>query len=261
MSSSSNGELPDQELERLRQLNRQYQKQVSETAQLNTELQLKVDELEPEQNRLLMLQSPLSPNIIQNLQDSLHDMQMEQLFITLSPASQKRLLRWETKFIQRLERRFPKSKRQQQQPNQELEGLRELNRQYQQQVSQTAQLNWELQQKVDELELEKIRSPLLSPLSPIIAQNLQPAMMSVATLDENKVQVLTPAANAQFNLYPHLAVMTTAGKQETPRLTVESSLHTYLAGFYAYVSPSDNIAFQTTHQDIYKTLIQALYDG
>jgi hypothetical protein len=174
MSSSSNGEQPDQELERLRQLNRQYQKQVSETAQLNTELQLKVDELEPEQNRLLMLQSPLSPNIIQNLQDSLHDMQMEQLFMTFSPASKKRLLRWETKFIQRLERRFPKSKRQQQQPNQELERLRELNRQYQQQVSQTAQLNRELQQKVDELELEKIRSPLLSPLSPIIAQNLQP---------------------------------------------------------------------------------------
>jgi len=147
------------------------------------------------------------------------------------------------------------------QPNQELDEMRERTRQSQEQVSQTAQLNRELQQKVDELELEKIRSPLLSPLSPIIAQNLQPAMMSVATLDENKVQVLTPAANAQFSLYSHLAVMTTAGKQETPRLTVESSLHTYLAGFYAYVSPSDNIAFQTTHQDIYKTLIQALYDG
>jgi chromosome segregation ATPase len=172
MSSSSNGEQPDQELERLRQLNRQYQKQVSETAQLNTELQLKVDELEPEQNRLLMLQSPFSPNIIQNLQDSLHDMQMEQLFMTFSPASKKRLLRWETKFIQRLERRFPKSKRQQQQPNQELERLRELNRQYQQQVSQTAQLNRELQQKVDELEVElQGRSPLQSPLSSL--QKLQ----------------------------------------------------------------------------------------
>ncbi len=83
-----------------------------------------------------------------------------------------------------------------------------------------------------------------------------------------------PMDDAQFNLYLHenflkttnlfsdikLAVLTTAMKKETP-LTVESSLHTYLAGFYAYVSPSDNITFQTTNQDIYKTLIQALYDG
>jgi len=82
-----------------------------------------------------------------------------------------------------------------------------------------------------------------------------------------------PMDDAQFNLYLHekflkttnlfsdikFAVLTTAMKKETP-LTVES-LHTYLAGFYAYVSPSDNIAFQTTNQDIYKTLIQALYDG
>ena len=72
--------------------------------------------------------------------------------------------------------------------NQELERMRELIRQSQQQVSQTAQLNRELQQKVDELELElQVRSSLQSPLSPLPAQNLQPAMSSVATLDENTV--------------------------------------------------------------------------
>ena len=46
MSSSSNEEQTNQELDRLRELNRQYQEQVSQTAQLNRELQQKVDELE-----------------------------------------------------------------------------------------------------------------------------------------------------------------------------------------------------------------------
>ena len=80
--------------------------------------------------------------------------------------------------------------------------------------------------------------------------------------------------DAQFNLYLHenflkttnlfseikLAVITTAIKQETP-LTVEF-LQTYLAGFRASIYPPEEIAFGTTnHQDIYKTLIQAFYDG
>ena len=57
-----------------------------------------------------------------------------------------------------------------------------------------------------------------------------------------------------------LAVITTAIKQETP-LTVES-LQTYLAGFRASIYPlSEEIAFGTINQDIYKTLIQAFYDG
>ena len=87
--------------------------------------------------------------------------------------------------------------------------------------------------------------------------------------------ILTTMDNAHSNLYLHgnflkstnlfseikLAVITTAIKQETP-LTVES-LQTYLlAGFRASVYPlSEEIAFGTTNQDIYKTLIQAFYDG
>jgi hypothetical protein len=40
------------------------------------------------------------------------------------------------------------------------------------------------------------------------------------------------------------------------------SLHTYLAGFCASISPfSDEIAFRATDQDLHKTLIQAFYDG
>ena len=72
-----------------------------------------------------------------------------------------------------------------------------------------------------------------------------------------------PMDDAQFNLYLHEKFLkTTKGKRkkETP-LTVES-LHTYLAGFCASISPfSDEIAFRATHQDLNKTLIQAFYDG
>jgi hypothetical protein len=83
-----------------------------------------------------------------------------------------------------------------------------------------------------------------------------------------------PTNDASFDLYINekflkttnlfseikLAVITTAMKKETP-LTVES-LHTYLAGFCASISPfSDEIAFRATDQDLNKTLIQAFYDG
>jgi len=87
------------------------------------------------------------------------------------------------------------------QPNQELDQMRERIRQYQEQVSQTAQLNRELQQKVDGLELElQVRSSLLSPLSPLPAQNLQPAMSSVATLDENTVQQMIINSQAALEI-------------------------------------------------------------
>jgi len=46
MSSSSNEEQTNQELDRLKKIIGQYQEQVSQTAQLNRELQQKVDELE-----------------------------------------------------------------------------------------------------------------------------------------------------------------------------------------------------------------------
>jgi len=59
-----------------------------------------------------------------------------------------------------------------------------------------------------------------------------------------------------------LAVITPAIPKETPR-TMKSLEHTYLAGFGASISTlSRKIAFRNTNQDIlYKTLIQALYDG
>jgi len=89
----------------------------------------------------------------------------------------------------------------QEQTNQELDRLRDLNRQYQEQVSQTAQLNRELQQKVDKLEMEQqIRSSLLSPLSPLSAHNLQPAMASVAILDENTVHQIITNSQAAFRI-------------------------------------------------------------
>jgi len=78
----------------------------------------------------------------------------------------------------------------------------------------------------------------------------------------NKIRILyqqkTLTSTHLFSL--KLAVITISIPKEIPR-TMESPQHTYLAGFYAYVSPSDNTAFQTTNQDISKTLIQALYDG
>ena len=69
----------------------------------------------------------------------------------------------------------------------EMDRLRKLNRQLQQKESETASLNTVLQQKIDDLELEKItRSPLT--FSPNPALNLQASMKSVAPLDETRVE-------------------------------------------------------------------------
>jgi len=144
--------------------------------------------------------------------------------------------------------------------------------------------------KAVEIEQRKLSDPVLTPpairawklLFDVYANNPSRRMTMYEAFGKQAIRSLMimfpespiPMDDAQFNLYLHekflkttnlfsdikLAVLTTAMKKETP-LTVESSLHTYLAGFYAYVSPSDNITFQTTNQDIYKTLIQALYDG
>ena len=70
---------------------------------------------------------------------------------------------------------------------QEMDRLRELNRQLQQKESETALLNTVLQQKIDDFELEKItRSPLTFSLNP--ALNLQASINSVAPLDETRVE-------------------------------------------------------------------------
>ena len=70
---------------------------------------------------------------------------------------------------------------------QEMDRLRELNRQVQQKESETASLNTVLQQKMDDFELEKITRSTLT-LSPNPALNLQASMNSVAPLDETRVQ-------------------------------------------------------------------------
>ena len=71
---------------------------------------------------------------------------------------------------------------------QELDRMRELIRQYQEKETETAQLNTDLQMKIDDLELEKITRSPLTPFSPNPAQNLQSATNSVAPLDGTKVQ-------------------------------------------------------------------------
>ena len=54
MPSSSNGD-QIKESDRMRELNCQYRKQVSEMVQLNTKLQMRFDELVRQKKRLLML--------------------------------------------------------------------------------------------------------------------------------------------------------------------------------------------------------------
>ncbi len=126
MSSSENGGEQEQELDRLRELNDKPHQQKHETASLISVLQQ-----EQELDRLRELDGKPrqkeheTASLISVLQQkidalefdyisrhTLDEIQMEQIFITLNPASQKRLLRWETKFIQSLERKFPKRQKQ-----------------------------------------------------------------------------------------------------------------------------------------------------
>ena len=77
---------------------------------------------------------------------------------------------------------------------QEMDRLRELNRQLQQKESETALLNTVLQQNFDNFELEKItRSPLT--FSPTPALNIQASMNSVAPLDATRVQQMIMTSN------------------------------------------------------------------
>ncbi len=115
------------------------------------------------------------------------------------------------------------------QKDQELDRLRVLNNQYQEQASQNAQLIRELQQKVDELEMDQqIRSSLQSPLSPPPAHNLQAAMSSVAPLDKHEVhQIITNSQDAfrieikqlldnQFSTLTHLIQTAPSGPLTSP---------------------------------------------
>jgi hypothetical protein len=141
-----------------------------------------------------------------------------------------------------------------------------------------------------EIEQRKLSDPVLTPaairawklLFDVYANNPSRRMTMYEAFGKQSIRSLMimfperpiPMDDAQFNLYLHekflkttnlfseikLAVIPTAMKKETP-LTVES-LHTYLAGFCASISPfSDEIAFRATDQDLHKTLIQAFHDG
>jgi len=317
MSSSSNEEQTNQELDRLHTIIGQYQEQVSQTAQPNRELQQKVDELELEQQISSSLQSPLSS-------------------------------------LQKLQQEFDR-----------MDTIIGQLRQTEMEMAALMTLNTNLQMRYEELRRNALRSTSNTPFSTLPAQNLQPAMMSVAQLDgrcetildnlialfeTRKKRLLTqhqqttpepsaptpfgatvssglpgtlqsqpnptvsgralsnakgtpndydkpveveqcklcePAWNLVFGvcatnayrrqniriLYQRiilttthlfslkLAVLTPAIPKETPR-TMESLQHTYLTGFGASISTSRKIAFRNNNQDVlYKTLIQALYDG
>ena len=320
MSSSSNEEEPNQKLDGMRDLIRQLQQQVSLSSKHNRELQQENDELRLEQQIHSLLQSPLSPPTLQ---------EFDRMNNIIGHFRQK---------------------------NMEMAALMTLTANLQMRSEELRRSN------------DALRSTFNTPFSTLPAQNLQPAIMSVAQLDGTIVQTMLDKIIAYFEtrkkrLLTQLQQTTpepisaptpfgatvssglpgTLQSQPTPILTVsgralsnangnpndydkpveveqcklcesawkivfdvcatnvyrrkkiriiyqrkilttthlfslkftvinppipmetfrtmESPQHTYLAGFYAYVSPSDNTAFQTTNQDISKTLIQALYDG
>ena len=132
------------------------------------------------------------------------------------------------------------------QHNQELDEMRERIRQYQEQESQTAQLNRDLQQEVDEFRMDQqIRSSLQSPLSPPPAHNLQQAMSSVATLDENKVQQLITNSQAALKneltnlMDAHVSTLTQLIQAAHPRpLAQPTPLGTASLGTPGLTSPS-----------------------
>jgi hypothetical protein len=319
MSSSSNEEEPNQELDGMRDLIRQLQQQVSLSSKHNRELQQKVDELRMEQQIRSSLESPLSPptqqefdrmnNIIGHFRQKKMEMAAS---MTLNANLQMR--------YEELRRRNDALRSTFNTPFSTLPAQN-----LQPAIMSVAQLDGNWQTNLDNIiaYFETRKKRLLTQLQqttpePISAPTPFGATVSSGlpgTLQSQPNPILTVSGRALSNangtpkdydkpveveqcklcesawklvfdvcatnayrrkkiriLYQRntltttylfslkLAVITLSIPKETPR-TMESPQHTYLAGFYAYVSPSDNTAFQTTNQDISKTLIQALYDG
>ena len=320
MSSSSNEDQLNQELDKMRDLIRQYQEQESLSSQLNRDLQQKVDELRMEQQIRSSLQSPLPPptqqefdrmnNIIGHFKQKKMEMAALMTLNTNLQMRYEELRRRNDALRSTFNTPFSTLPAQNLQPA----------------IMSVAQLDGTIVQTM----LDKIinyfetrKKRLLTQLQqttpePISAPTPFGATVSSGlpgTLQSQPNPILTVSGRALSNangnpndydkpveveqcklcesawklvfdvcatnayrrkkiriLYQRntlttthlfslkLAVITPSIPKETPR-TMESPQHTYLAGFYAYVSPSDNTAFQTTNQDIYKTLIQALYDG
>ncbi len=91
----------------------------------------------------------------------------------------------------------------------ELDRTRNIIGQYRQMEIETAELLLigntlvnTLQLRIEEMEREKLlRSPLSTPILPIPAQNLQPAMTSVAQLDGTIVQTMMDSSLASFETW------------------------------------------------------------
>ena len=137
MSSSSNEEEPNQELDKMRDLIRQYQQQASLSSQHNRDLQQEVDELRMDQQIRSSLQSPLSPPTQQ---------EFDRMNNIIGHFRQK---------------------------NMEMAALMTLTANLQMRSEELRRRN------------DALRSTFNTPFSTLPAQNLQPAIMSVAQLDGN----------------------------------------------------------------------------
>ena len=305
MSSSSNEEQPNQELDRMRELIRQYQEQVSQerAQQLNRELQLRNDELEMEQQVRSSLQSPLSPPPAHNLQTAMSsvatlDENTVQQMIINSQAALEIKIKHLMDTVSTLTQLIQVAPSRPLAPPTPLGtaslGLPGLPPSSISNVLGGPQSNPTVilndYDKAVEVEQRKLSDPVLTPAAirawklsfDVYKQNPNRRMSMYEAFGTQSLRGLIimfpeqpiPTNDASFDLYINekflkttnlfseikLAVITTAMKKETP-LTVES-LHTYLAGFCASISPfSDEIAFRATDQDLHKTLIQAFYDG
>ena len=319
MSSSSNEDEPNQDLDGMRDIIRQLRQQVSQSSQHNRELQQEVDKFRLEQQIHSLLQSPLSPPTLQefdrmnNIIGHFRQKNMEMAaLMTLTANLQMR--------YEELRRRNDALRSTFNTPFSTLPAQN-----LQPAIMSVAQLDGKWQTNLDKIiaYFETRKKRLLTQLQqttpePISAPTPFGATVSSGlpgTLQSQPTPILTVSGRALSNangnpndydkpveveqcklcesawklvfdvcatnvyrrkkiriIYQRKILTTThlfslkftvinpPIPMETFR-TMESPQHTYLAGFYAYVSPSDNTAFQTTNQDIYKTLIQALYDG
>jgi hypothetical protein len=280
----------------------QYQEQVSQTAQLNRELQQKVDELEMEQQIRSSLQSPLSPPPAHNLQAAmssvaiLDENKVHQIITNSQDAFRieiKQLLDNQFSTLTHLIQTAPPRPLTSPTPlgtaSIGIPGLPTSSIATVLPGVTSNPIIINSYDKAEEVEQRKLSNPVLTPPAirewklgfDVYANNPNRRMSMYEAFGKQALRNLMvmypepiPIDDVHFNLYLHekflktqnlfsdikLAVLTNAMKKETP-LTVES-LHTYLAGFCASISPfSDEIAFRATDQDLHKTLIQAFYDG
>ena len=165
----------------MRERIRQYQEQVSQTAQPNRELQQKVDEFEVELQGRSPLQSPLSSlpalDRLRELNSPYRNQVSEvaQLNTELQMKNDE-LVRQRNRLLELQEL---------QQESDRMDTIIGQFRQKEMEMAALMTLNTNLQMRYEELRRanDALRSTFNTPFSPLPAQNLQPAMMSVAQLD------------------------------------------------------------------------------